>query len=524
MTIQNPKSKIQNINAVRILALDAGTSAGRAMLVDGRGNALAETVRPWRYQMAAEAAPWGRQFDPERFWDTICEAAQEALATAGLDDVAAIAATGQRQATVFLDGQGRELYAGPNVDLRAVFEGTRLLNEQGARIHAITGHLPPMLFASARWLWFQQHRPEVCQQTARLLMMGDWLTGRLCGQAMSDPTNAAESGLFDVTALAWSDELLAAVQVPRHILPQVVPAGTVAGRLSSPTAESLGLRAGVPVVVAGADTASGLLGMNVTQPGQIGLVAGWSAPVQMVTSEPTFDPRQALWTTCSVMDRQWVLEGNLGPAGAAHRWVGDLFLPGDDYAALDELAATAPAGAGGALAFLGPRIADYNSPQLLWGGVLFPQASDLWPVGRAELIRAALENIAFAVKANLERIEAVYSAQHSAPCGAEALTTDPLIHLGGGLSHSRLFAQIVADVLGRPVQTSAIASVSALGAAMCAATGIGEYSSLAEAAQAMSCSGELCTPDRVAQAEYLDAYERWLEAYRGLETLSAQLH
>ena len=405
----------------RILALDAGTSAGRAVIFDYQGHALAEAIRPWQYEIAHEAAPWGRQFDPERFWGMLCAAAREALAAGGADEVVAIAATAQRQATVFLDATGRELYAGPNVDLRAVFEGTRLLNEQGERIHAITGHLPPMLFASARWLWFRQHRPEVCQRTTHLLMMGDWLTWRLCGQTLTDFTNAAESGLFDVTAQTWSDELLADVQVPREILPKIVPAGTVAGRLSSGVAESLGLRAGVPVVLAGADTPSGMLGMNVSQPGQMGLLAGWSAPLHLVTSRPIFDPGRALWTTCSVIGGQWALEANPGPAGAAHRWAREMLCPNGDYADLEALAAGAPPGARGALAFLGSRIVDYNDPKLLWGGLIFPQAGDMLPLGRAELARAALENIAFVIQANLERIEAVRRVVRSAHFSAPGL-------------------------------------------------------------------------------------------------------
>ncbi len=502
---------MENAHSPLCLVLDAGTSAGRALVFDDRGRLLAEKSRPWRYEAPADAAPWGREFDPDRFWAILCEASRAALSACGAKAVVAVAATAQRQAIVLLDAAGRELYAGPNVDLRAAFEGLRLLEEHGPRIHAITGHLPPMMFASARWLWFRQHRPEVCERTARLLMMADWLTWRLCGRAITEPSNAVESGLFDVAARAWSAELATDLGAPTDILPEVAAAGTVAGQLTPAAAAALGLSPGVPVVVAGADTACGLLGMDVTRPGQIGLVAGWSAPAQMIIERPIFDPQRALWTTCTALDGQWALEGNAGPAGSAHRWACEVFLPGGDYAAFDELAASAPAGARGALAFLGPRVVDYDNPQLLWGGMFYPQANDLLTVGRAELARATLENIAFAVKANLERVELV--------AGNRATE----LRLGGGLARSRLFARILADVLGRPVQTSAEAAVSGLGAAMCAATGAGEYDDLAEAALAMSRPGERFAPESVAQAEYLDAYERWLQVYRNLESLSGQL-
>ena len=493
------------------LALDAGTSAGRALVFDECGRALARAIRPWHYQSPADSAPWGREFAPGEFWAALSSAAREALDACGRTDVAAIAATGQRQATVLLDANGQELYAGPNLDLRACFEGMRLLREHGQRIHSITGHLPPMMFASARWLWFRQHRPQLCHEAAHLLMMSDWLTWRLCGRAVTDASNAAETGLFDVTRLEWSPALLAELQVPIDLLPEIVPSGAVAGELAPVAAEALGLRPGVPVVVAGADTSAGLLGMAVTEPGQLGIVAGWSAPIQVMTDGPLFDQSRALWTTCSLLPGLWALEGNPALAGAAHRWLRDLILPGGSYDEFDELASSVPPGSREALALLGPRLADYDNPQLLWGGLLLPLANDLLPVGRAEFARAVLENIAYAIRANLERVEAVARARAAS------------VSLGGGMARSRLFARILTDVLGRPVRVAALPSVSALGAAMCAATGAGIYTNLALAASAMTCKTSTYQPERASQAEYLDAYERWLQMYRGLQTLSEQL-
>jgi len=503
-------------NAACLLALDAGTSGGKAMVFDSGGRLLAEAAQAWGYRTPPEAAPWGREFDPLAFWRIMCDVAREALARSqAADRVVAIGSTAQRQATILVDGQGEELYAGPNIDLRACFEGARLLCEEGERLHAITGHLPPMMFAACRWLWFRQHRPDICRRTRHLFMMGDWLTWRLCGRSQSAfvtaPSNAAETGLFDVAVCRWSHELLEETCLPMDVLPPVRAAGSQAGELSQEAAEALGLRPGLPVAVSAADTGCGLLGMNLTQPGQAGLVAGWSAPVQLVTSRPVFDPERALWTTCSALPGQWLLEGNPGPAGAAYRWMRDIIMPGSPYEALDELAASAPAGSRGVLALLGPRIADYDNPQLLWGGMLLPEANDLLPIGRAEVVRAALENIAYAVRANLERVEAVGKRQ-----AAE-------LGLGGGLSRSRLFPQIVADVLGRPVRLAPQACVSTLGAAICAACAAGLYSGLSEAAAAMVRPGELLLPERAAQAEYLDTYERWLQVYSSLRQISATL-
>ncbi len=500
------------------LVLDGGTSAGRAALFDAEGRLLAQAVRPWDYEAPADSAPWGREFAPDRFWALLCDAGRAVCGAAKAGEtyqVAGIAATAQRQATVLLDASGHELYAGPNIDLRGAFEGLRLLSERGPRIHAVTGHLPPLMFAAARWLWFCDHHPEVCAQAAHLLMMPDWLTWHLCGEMATDPSIAAESGLFDVARRVWSEEQAQEAGVPLGILPPVLSAGDKAGELLPAAAEALGLEEGTPVLVAGSDVGCGLLAMDVTRPGQAGLVAGWSAPAQLLTDSPVFDLSRSLWTTCSVAGAPWVLEGNAGPAGSAHRWALDVLMPGAAYEDFDALAEQASPGSGASLALLGPRVADYADPQLLWGGFLFPQANDMLTCGRPELARAVLENIAFAVKANFLRTQS---------CAISAGEQCPqALRLGGGLATSALFAQILADVLGIPVEVAAVPSVSAHGAAVCAASGTGFYADILEAAQSMRQVGSQRLPRPVAQAEYLDAYERWVQAYEALSGLSRTL-
>jgi sugar (pentulose or hexulose) kinase len=285
--------------------------------------------------------------------------------------------------------------------------------------------------------------------------------------------------------------------------------------LQGVAAEALGLDQGIPVVVAGTDAGCGLLAMDVTRQGLAGLVAGWSAPAQLLTDTPVFDPARSLWTTCSVAGAPWVLEGNAGPAGSTHRWALDLLLPHGAYKDFDALAEQAAPGSNATLALLGSRIADYADPQLLWGGFLFPQAGDVLTCGRAEFARAVLENIAFAVKANLARMEScAAAARHPLP---------DTLRLGGGLTASPVFSQVLADVIGIPVEVAAVPSVSACGAAACAAAGAGFYADILEAARCMRQAGQERLPEPVVQAEYLDAYERWLQAYETLSGLSQTL-
>src|SRR4030067_3088941 len=110
------------MSAKYLLAIDAGAGAGRCLAADERGRLIAVCRREWGYQTPPDAGFLGREFSPEYFWRLICEVIKEACPQGGItgQEIAGVSATSQREGIVFLDNKGRELYAGPNMDLRAV--------------------------------------------------------------------------------------------------------------------------------------------------------------------------------------------------------------------------------------------------------------------------------------------------------------------------------------------------------------------------------------------------------------------
>ena len=504
-----------------LLAIDVGTTGGRACLFTTEGRLLSQVRWPWEYLCPPEAAPWGRALNTDQAWQTTTDAVRGALASADVASsrVLAVAVTTQRQGIALLDAAGETLYAGPNIDLRGIFQGTRLLAERGDQIYAITGHLPPFLFAPARLLWFRDQQSRLYARIRTLLMLDGWLTWKLSGERVAEVASAAESGLFDISRRAWSADLISALDLPSDIYPTLLPAGVIAGRLTGQAAAQTGLESGTPVVTAGPDTQCGLLGMGVVAAGEIGIIAGWSAPAQQVVPAPIFDPQRHLWTTCHLLPDTWIVEANAGPAGQAHFWLRDVLVPGQEFEALDRLAAQSSIGSEQeqdlpVLAFLGPRLADYGTPQLLWGGLIFPLVGgfdSFAQVNRAQIARAGLENIAFALRANLEKTEAL-AGPPNAP-----------VRLGGGLTLSQAFPQILTDVLGVPVWVADQPAVTSLGACMCAAVGAGLYADLPEATGQVHAAGRTLEPQRVTQAHYLNAYERWRYVYSQLERLSGAI-
>ena len=484
-----------------VVVLDAGTSVARCVVFDGGGEVVGQAAMPWRYLVEPDSPTMARAFDHETLWHSICELIRRTLheAEVAADQIVAVAATSQRQAVVFLDASGRELYAGPNIDLRAVFEGAAIDDEHGDLIYRTTGHLPSFFFTPAKLRWFKLHRPDTYGKIARGLPLADWIASRLTGRQAAESTLAAEAGLLDVHTGAWASQLLANLDI-RAAEVEIVCAGTIVADVTLEAAQATGLPAGTPLCTAGADTQCGLLGLGVVDFEQIGIVAGWVAPLQMITPKPTLTAGRT-WAGRSLIDGRWVLESSPGDLGNSLDWLARLlFGDADDrFSRVDALASASPIGSEGASAFIGPRRMDMTQLGLSQGGLLFPVPLTFSDLGREHLARAFLESCAYAIRANLEQAEEF--------AGGVAAN----VSVGGGMTRSAPFVGILADVLGREISVADSANVSALGAYLCAGVALGRYGSMDDAAGSARARLKVIEPDTLNASDYADHYDKWLD-------------
>ncbi len=494
-----------------ILVLDAGGGGGRAFVVDVNGRCWATSHREWTYQYPGDARPLGVEFAPDEFWRILCEVSRDVMTQYRLDpeDIIAVSSTSMREACVIIDENGRELYAGPNRDARAIAEAGRQGDAYGEKTYRLTGHWPAPIFASARIPWLARHRPEVIERAAGLLMMNDWILFKLSGKTASEPTNAAESGLLDINSLNWSTELADILNIPARLFVPIHKPGTVIGEVNEQAAEQTGLPAGTPVVVGGADTQCGLLGSGAVNIGDVGIVAGTSTPVQIVMNKPIIDPEGRTWTCPYLLDNTWVVESNAGATGISLKWFRDSFYQtemamagassGNLYALITEEANESPIGSNGVLAYIGPQIMNARVFKALPGGFTVMQPLDMLNEsnGRSDFARAILESNAFAVRGNLEQVIQV--------AGLEPAS----IRVCGGSAKSEFWIQMLADVLGKTILVPLIKEGSAMGAAVCAAAGVGIYGDLDTAMERMIRYSSV-TPQASLYSEYTEAYRRWL--------------
>lgn len=498
-----------------LLVLDAGTSGGRCLVVDEQGRVAACTSEAWSYQPDPEAGPQSREFSAEAFWSVLSGLARRALVEAGLKagQIAAVSATSQRQALVFLNGQGRELYAGPNQDARALTEGLALEAKHGERLHASSGHWPAFLMAPARLIWFRDHRPDLFERVKTVLTLADWALFRLTGERVGERSLAGEAGLVDITSRTWDDDTWQLLGLNEGLLPPLVSCGERVGAVTHAAAAETGLVTGTPVYAGGPDSQCALAALGAWREGDTAAVVGWSGAVQMVTAKPVIDPERRTWAGLHLAEGRWVAESNVGEAGGLWQWWVDM-LVGQGPEALaeaDQLAGRALPGSGDALALLGAAPLNARLLGAHLGGLLFPVPLVLKRPSRDSLLRAVLENVAFALRGSLETLEAVTGLS----------VAD--VRLGGGMSRSETFARLLADVVGRPVLVASVPEASALGAAMCAAVGAGIHVSLPEA-QAMAPPLMRVEPDPSVAADYQDFYRRWQHLDSALRQAGAETY
>jgi len=491
------------------LVFDAGSGAGRAAIVDQDFSIVATSYKEWEYYQEPDVTG-GMVFSPKSFENILLKLAEKVIRKAGIQrkEIKAISATSIREGVIFLDKQGRELYAGANFDERAKKEGKLLEKKFGKKIYKTSGTYPPAYGYAARAHWFQANRPEIYEQIDCLLTMGDWLTWKLTGKKTAEPTLVSSSGVFDISNNTWSEKLCDTIQLPVKWLPAITYPGEVISTISLELAQMLGLDPDTRVVQGGGDTQCAMLGMGLVEVKQTGCAAGTTSPIQQLTPNPLFDEQMRTWTSRYLLPDMYCIESNAIITGLAVRWVRDHLTPNYDYEKMNEIMSAVPPKSNGTYAFLGAEIMDMANFQGVWsGGFIFPVPGS--KSGIPELIRSVWESNAYAMRGNVEQIEEI--------SGNEVQE----LHICGGQTASDIGMKIYADVLGIPMIVHD-EQATLKGAAICAALGTGEHGDFQEVLNNFNSLGTTITPSVELHKIYENGYSQWRDYYDLLKNKQKQ--
>ena len=494
-----------------LLALDAGTGSCRAVLfaLDGRQVGMAQ--REWTHA-ELPGVPGSQVFDTEKNWTLIAECVRQVLTETGADPSAirALSTTSMREGMVLYDKSGSELWACPNVDSRAGVEATDLVERGLAETIYRRGGDWVAITAPARLLWIQRNEPELFDKVRHLTMLADWITHRLTGEFVTDPSIGSSSGMFDLARRSWSAEVVDICEMGMDIFPSVLAPGTIAGVVSSGAAAATGLRAGTPVVVGGADTQLGLVGIGVVEPGRFTVIGGtfWQQTIGL--SEAMIDPQARLRTLCHALPGQWMMEGIGFYCGLSMRWFRDAFCDLekldaertgiDAYTLMERAALGVPPGSNGVIAILSNLMTAsrwiHASPAFVQFDMGDPARS-----GKKECVRAIEEAAAYVSYGHLKVIEEITNR-----------SIDSAVFTGGA-SKGTLWPRVVADVLGIPVSVPRVKESTALGAAMFAGIGAGLFPDVPTAAREVVSFETTLDPDPEVHRKYAALYEEWNRVY-----------
>jgi glycerol kinase len=428
---------------------------------DGRVHGQAQT--PFR-QIFPQ--PGWVEHDPVEIWSSQFGVAMEALAQANVkaSDVAAIGITNQRETTIIWDRKtGEPIYNAIVWQDRRTAGFCDRLREQGnePKIQQKTGLVIDAYFSASKICWLLDNvagaRARAERGELAFGTVDSWLIWKLTGgtRHVTDVTNASRTMLFNLHTGQWDEELLALLNVPRSLLPEVVGSSEVCGKTS-------GVLADIPIAGIAGDQQAALFGQMCMQPGMVKCTYGTGSFMLLNTGEKPVASRNKLVTTIAwkINGRtSYALEGSIFIAGAVVQWLRDELQIIRSAAEIEELAASVPDTAG---VYFVPAFSGLGAPH--WDPYARGTIGGLTRgSNRAHIARAALEGIAFQVADIIDAME----TDSGVPLKE--------LRVDGGAARNNLLMQIQADLLGVTVTRPSNPETTVLGATYLAGLAVGYW-------------------------------------------------
>ncbi len=446
-----------------IIALDQGTTSSRAIVFDRTGTIRGAAQREFRQVFPQ---PGWVEHDASEIWASQSGVLAEALAKAGTNarDIAAIGITNQRETTVVW-----ERATGRPIANAIVWQDRRtapLCDELREAGHAPlfarkTGLVLDAYFSGTKLKWLLDNvagaRARAERGELAFGTIDTWIIWQLTGGRVhcTDPSNASRTLLFDIHAGAWDEELLALLDVPRSLLPQVVPSSGVCGHAAIDGVD-------IPIAGIAGDQQAALFGQACLTPGLAKNTYGTGCFLLLNTGNQAVNSRNNLLTTVAwqrggVTD--YALEGSVFMGGAVVQWLRDGLKIIRTAPEVEALAESVPDNGG---VYLVPAFAGLGAPH--WDayarGAIFGLTRG---ATGGHIARAALEAIAFQsadVLAAMEKDAGIKLAE---------------LRVDGGATGNNLLMQFQADILGVPVVRPRVRETTALGAAYLAGLAVGYW-------------------------------------------------
>jgi xylulokinase len=495
------------------IGLDVGTSGLKTVLIDQNGKVV--TTNTQSYPIHTPKPLWSEQ-DPEDWWRATAKGIRQAVKDSGIkpDQVAGIGLSGQMHGSVFLgDGLKPLRRALLWNDQRTADQCAYIEKKAGGKKKLIQMVANPALtgYTAPKIIWLRDHEPNTFKKVKHVLLPKDYIRLCLTGVYATEVSDASGTLLFDVRNRRWHLGLIKKLNLNPAWFPKCYESQEVTGHLHEVAAGLTGLPAGVPVVGGGGDQACGAVGSGIVSKGIVSATLGTSGVVFAYSDTPQYDPDGRLQTMCHAVPGKWCVFGCMLAAGGSFQWFRNQLgrqeiaeakrQKVDPYSLLIAQAQKAHPGCEGLffLPYLTGERCPYPDPAARACFIGMTARTD-----RSALIRSVLEGITFGMSDQIRIMRQM---------GVKITQ----VRASGGGANSQFWRQLQADMYNAPVVTVNVAEGSALGAAILAAVGTGQFKSVPQACEKIMKVGGGLKPDSKLVKLYDNHYKEFHRLYAALK-------
>ncbi len=475
------------------IGIDLGTSSVKLLLMDATGQIKKIVSR--EYPLFFPHPGWSEQ-NPEDWYAQTLEGIKELVADVEADQVAGISFGGQMHGLVALDVQDKVIR--PAIlwnDGRSAKETDYLNQVIGKeKLSEYTANIAFAGFTAPKILWMRENEPENFARIAKIMLPKDYLAYRLSGSFCTEVSDASGMLLLDVMNRRWSQEMLEICGITEQMLPRIYESYQVVGNLRPELARELGLSQETKIVAGAGDNAAAAVGTGTVGDGKCNLSLGTSGTIFVSSRHFGVDAHNALHSFGHA-DGCYHLMGCMLSAASCNKWWAEEILKTTDFSAEQEGITRLGENPVFYLPYLMGERSPHNDPQ---ARALFMGMS--MDTTREDMTQAVLEGVAFALRDSLEVARSL---------GNEITSS----RLCGGGAKSPLWRRILANVMNLRLELVESEEGPALGAAMLAAVGCGEYPDVQAAADAIVKVVDTVEPETALVQKYEERYQKFKAIY-----------
>lgn len=481
------------------IGVDLGTSAVKLLLMDEKGEIKKIVSR--EYPLYFPHPGWSEQ-KPEDWFEQAMDGIKELTAECDKENVAGISFGGQMHGLVALDENDEVIRpailwndgrTGEETDYLNQVIGKEKLTEYTANI-AFAGFTAPKI------LWMKKHEPDNFAKIKKIMLPKDYLAYKLSGSFCTDVSDASGMLLMDVKNRCWSKEMLDICGVTEEMLPKLYESFEVVGTLKREIAEALGLSSDVKVIAGAGDNAAAAVGTGTVGEGMCNISLGTSGTIFISSKKFGVDEHNALHSFAHA-DGYYHLMGCMLSAASCNKWWNEEILKTKDFAAEQSRITKLGENQVFYLPYLMGERSPHNNPDAR--AMFIGMSMD---TTREDMTQAVLEGVAFGLRDSLEVARSL---------GIQMERTK----ICGGGAKSPLWKKIIANVMNMKVDVIESEEGPALGGAMLAAVGCGEYEDVETIAKKLVKVIDTVEPEEELVAKYEERYQKFRKIYPTVKEL-----